>query len=846
MSRRTRLTRLAVVAAGLLLAAAASATAEVVILRDGFVIQGNVRKETELVQDKASGQGFTVIKAGGFDFIDEGPKLVIFSSHHKQLGEISKDIKLRPDYRPFTTPYARRANSPLPPGMVGRGAPPDFDAKWKRTLVVDVPSMGGFDRIEQQITYLDPYYCYVWSPTHSWALGFRTSELEPYKTRKLLYAHPELAEPDGKCDPLKRIAIARFCVDAGWLYLAKEEVERLKKDHPGPLPKEAQENFDVLVKEIDRATVELVITEAELAMNAGRYRYAGELLAVFPEKIATPEQLKKGTELMARHKAAISRYTEGRRMLRKLIDETTRAAPARAGVAAGGGPVMAAWPVFRPSTQLVSLAAAAEVVYDELHPDSAHRIEFFVNLADTAERQRAAGMDPDKKPEELLATAVSGWAKGRSGASPVPDAALRAWTAREMVLDSQRAADRNGRFAIISQLKKLQPVGPDELVQVISLLPPAYPEDLAARTGVLVSEKDGAPPETYRRTSLGTPDHPGGIEYLVKLPPEYHHGRAYPVLIALTSPGMNPEMMTLALAREAERNGYILVSPVWSGPFDTKGWQFKGEDHDYVTAVLRDVIRHFTVDNDRVFMFGAGDGGSMAFDVGLSHPDLFAGVLLMSPSNPRWIGTSMQYWQNAQKLPFYVVTGQLAGKPNAELRFAFDRWMPNGFPAINAIYKGRGLEWYPAETPVMFDWMNRKKRVQGTATLSLGTNRRFEWQIMRQTDNRFYWLGADRIAQGNLFKENNPGNTVPAGLQGDIRGNLIDLQTRGVRTVDVWLSRDMIDWSKPVRVNLNGTPAYNWKARVLEPDLEVLLEDYAARGDRRMLFLAKLEFQSGN
>ena len=97
-----------------------------------------------------------------------------------------------------------------------------------------------------------------------------------------------------------------------------------------------------------------------------------------------------------------------------------------------------------------------------------------------------------------------------------------------------------------------------------------------------------------------------------------------------------------------------------------------------------------------------------------------------------------------------------------DMRFVLDRWMPKGFPAIDVIYKGRGLEWYPAETPVLFDWMNRKKRVLGTATLALGTNPRFEWQIMRQTDNRFYWLGADRIAPGNLFKENNPGNTGTA------------------------------------------------------------------------------------
>ena len=59
-------------------------------------------------------------------------------------------------------------------------------------------------------------------------------------------------------------------------------------------------------------------------------------------------------------------------------------------------------------TPTAQLAAAAEVVLAELHPDTAERIEFFVNLASQVERERAAGKEASKKPDELLATAVSG------------------------------------------------------------------------------------------------------------------------------------------------------------------------------------------------------------------------------------------------------------------------------------------------------------------------------------------------------------------------------------------------------------------------------------------------------
>src|SRR5262249_29942112 len=144
----------------------------------------------------------------------------------------------------------------------------EFDAKWHRTLTVLVP--GGFDKIEQQITYLDPYFCYVWSPTHIWRLGYRTAEMEPAKVKALLSTHPELAEEKDKPDPAKRLAVAKFMLDAGWLVEARNDLDRIKKEFPA-MPKAAQDAYDALAKEYDTATAALLIREAELAVNSGRY-----------------------------------------------------------------------------------------------------------------------------------------------------------------------------------------------------------------------------------------------------------------------------------------------------------------------------------------------------------------------------------------------------------------------------------------------------------------------------------------------------------------------------------------------------------------------------------------------
>lgn len=817
--------------------AAIGSAAEVVILKDGFVIQGNVRKESETVVDKASGSSVRIVKANGLDMIDEGPKITVFSTHAKQLGSINPDTKIRPEYKAYKMPFqGRKSDHPLP-AIGGAAKKTEFNSKWIRVLTVPVPNAAP-EKIDQQITYLDPYTIYLVSATHLWGLGYRTNEWDPELVRKLLLMHPELSEPDGKCDPLKRIALSKFMLDAGWLQIAKDELERLKRDFTGQMAKDAKDAHEKLLKEIDQATAELVVREAELALAAGRYKYTAELLAVFPEKAAEPKEVARAAKVGADLKTGQERYDTARRQLGDLIDTVAGNREVRPLIAAGGGASLAARPAPNLTSEARGLIAAADQVFAELHPDSALRIETFVTLAVQAERERTAGREPTKKPTELLATAISGWVTGKNGATPNVDAALKLWAARDLILAYQRNESVAGRRDLLAQFKKATVLEIPQLAQIISLLPPVDPEDLNNRTGqpVALNKKAAG---VYRRKSGPATGFPVGIDYLVKLPPEYHHGRAYPVLVVLTHTGVDAQDVLAPLMAEADKNGYIIVAPEWVGQFDKTGWQWRGEDHAYVTTVLRDAVRHFTVDNDRVFLCGVAEGANMAMDIGSSHPDLFAGVIPVSPA-PRWQGQFIETWRNAQKLPFYVVVGEYTGPAVTSLRNLFARWMPHGFPAVMSVYKGRGVEWYASETPTIFDWMSRKKRVNGTATLALGTYRQ-PWMMLRETDNRFYWLQADKVVSGK-----SGGALVAAEMQGDIRGNnLVDVRCRGVKQLTVWLSSDMIDWTKPVRMQLNSAVPPGWaRPKKIEPSLDVLLEDYYERGDRRMLFLNKIEIAS--
>ena len=86
----------------------------------------------------------------------------------------------------------------------------------------------------------------------------------------------------------------------------------------------------------------------------------------------------------------------------------------------------------------------------------------------------------------------------------------------------------------------------------------------------------------------------------------------------------------------------------------------------------------------------------------------------------------------------------------------------------------------------------------------------------------------------------------PATLTGRIEpsANEVVLTTRGLRDVSVWLGRNpagqyMVDFEKPLTVRV-GLTAYVVN-RKIRPDLAVLLEDLYSRGDRRQLYVAKVQ-----
>ena len=117
------------------------------------------------------------------------------------------------------------------------------------------------------------------------------------------------------------------------------------------------------------------------------------------------------------------------------------------------------------------------------------------------------------------------------------------------------------------------------------------------------------------------------------------------------------------------------------------------------------------------------------------------------------------------------------------------------------------------------------------------------WETER-TDrfNREKWLVIDRLGPGTsdtaipdagFFRHKRPSGRVDV----QRRGNAFAATTRGVKAFRLLLSPDVVDFTKPVSVSVNGRQLFTGP---VQKDLGVLMAWHARDNDRTMLYGAEL------
>jgi predicted esterase len=801
VSRSGRFLKLFVLGIGLALAQGTPpARADMLFFPDGFAVEGRVKREMKLEFDRVGHDAYYM--PDGFFYLDDGPRRIFFSP--SQVRYVFEKDPPSEEKIFCKNPLPGQVNPKKFPPLLEVISAPAWNDTWSRRFKFRAQ---GFDRpvdVPQHIGMLTPYWAQVESMgRYFWGCAYLTRELGPDTVQSLLASHPDFQEKKNK-DSTKRASIrlrkADFFAQAGWLDLADKELDRLLTDLP-----DQKERVEAARKTLWKLRANDRIEEIKRRHLAGQHRRVAKLLEDFSPQGATKEHLAKVEEL-----------THDYKQTEELIKETARLLEKARRVAQGADSAL--------------LRDAADVISKELNFENVARLDAFLGQARQEERLQKEGKKAVSSAEQLLSLAVSGWLLGSASAETSSETARRLWHGREMVLTYLRSDDEGKRREILKQHRagsRTESASLDELVQIIRTLPPSAAEKTLPE-GVAEYKTEGA-------------------TYLVQLPPEYRHTRPYPVLIVLHQAGEKPRAMLNNWKESAAENGYIVVAPEWQGGLNNN-YNYSEAEHAVVLNTLRDLRRRFNTDEDRVFLFGAGEGGSMAFDVGLGHPDLFAGVLPM--------GAGPQYhaevcWRNAQYLPFYIVHGA-QGPDGDKLKDLFKNWVIfRHYPSFWIDYKGRGVEWFGGELPNMFDWMRGKRRefhLRQIGSSGGGGSFGNEFCTQRHGDNHFYWLSCEIDDRYVKSMENWKARlrVPPAALDAriDYQNNTIYVHTQGIRQVTVWLGRnskgeDMIDFEKTVNVYRNNgldRPAN----RKVTPSLDVLLEDFAQRGDRQQLFLAKI------
>lgn len=666
-----------------------------------------------------------------------------------------------------------------------------FDEFGRRVFTFNTPR--GLVNVIQGITLITPRWTKVEGITHVWDMRIATSSIPPDTLHKIL-----LRQIDPK-NIEHRKKLARFYLQSERYKEARAELEAVVAAYPNRA--DLKEQLEPTIRAIRQMEADTMLKELQRRREAGQHRFVYAMLQKFPSEgvadeslMAARAMLQEYDELQARGKETFQRFDA---LLGQVEDAALRN----------------------------ELAPIREEILARLNVNTLGRLAAFRQHAD----------DPQLRPEEKLAFALSGWLLGSDAALQNISVATSLYRVRDLVRQYLNEPVKLNRARILEQLRSEEGAVPSLVAALVANMEPPgeVPEP--------VSDKQ---PGYYRLQATGLPKEPP-VTYYVQLPPEYDSYRRYPAVVTLQGSGTTAEQQVDWWAGswadggwragQAARHGYIVIAPHWTKEHQ-RTYEYSARAHAAVLGSLRDACKRFAIDTDRVFLSGHSIGGDAAWDIALAHPDLWAGVIPIVARSDRYCSL---YWENAERLPFYVVSGELDGTSMTDNARDLDRYLKRGYNCTVVEYLGRGHEHFYDEVLRIFDWMGRFRRDFYPE--------QFDCVSMRPWDNFFWWLELKGMPPGATVVPVDwppPRGTIPARVHGRVtKTNGLNVRT-GTSHVTVWVSPRMVDFTQRITVLVNGR-RLNSGESFLQPDLETLLEDVRTRGDRQNPFWAKVEGPTG-
>ena len=596
----------------------------------------------------------------------------------------------------------------------------------------------------------------------------------------------------------QRRQIVKLYIESDRYRDASRELLKMFEDFP-----ELRKEMTDLSRDLRQMSARRLMKEIELRQTAGQHRLAMRMLNGFPEEGVASTMLGQVREKLADYDKKVS---QGEVVLAKLKGNVALVEDAKLRTA---------------------LAPIEEEIKNELNIHTLDRFGDFIRLADS-----------DKlKAEQKVSLAVSNWLLGGGEGNQNLAVSLSVYNTRNLAREYLRSTRRDERVRILDALKQEEGATPQYIAQLIANMKPP----------VVTEPQENAQAPGMFELSVPGPVGMADVIYHVQLPPEYNPYARYPTIVTLngsaTSPveqvdwwaGVYNKELQLRMG-QAARRGYIVIAPQWTRKHQRK-YEYSAREHAAVLFSLRDACKRFSIDTDRVFLSGHSMGGDAAWDIGLAHPDLWAGVLPIVATADKYVS---RYWKNAKHVPFYFVGGEMDGDRMSINGSELDRYLTRtGFDCVVVEYLGRGHEDFIDEIQRMFDWMDLHERDFAPEE--------FEVNTLRTWDNFFWWVELDQMPARSVIApvlfDDKVKDVRPILVEGRIvpLANRVRLET-GAGKATIFLSPEIIDFDKRISISVNTGRDINDNIR---PSAETILEDARSRGDRLHPFWAKVEVDTG-
>jgi acetyl esterase/lipase len=742
-------------------------------------------------------------------------------------------------------------------GNVGGGRADPFDEHGRRTFWMgNIPIVQGITEITPKWTKLEAIQG---SKNYILTQKVATSSIPREQLSRVLY---HVLDPKNSDD---RLRIVRLYLQAENFQWARQELDQVLKDFPELAALQEQ------LKTLRQMNAQRLFREIDLRQNSGQYALATTMLKGFPAEGVAGETLLQVKDALESFNKLQLLSNRARTMLTQHL-----AAVKEDAVRQGATPVVKeiqrelnfntldrmadylrlANDATSTPEQKLSLAISGWLLGSGAGSENLATSVSLVKVRDQVQKYLAANRKPDL--ENILANLTS-----LEGATPPNISALIAHMkpplettiAAAPGVDVGKPADVLGLPtdpAAKSEKGKAGDAKPAEAKPNDAKKPaPAAPTATCDEPAVAanVSAKLEPPqPNTAQATNIPgllefdvkspLPEEPV-VHYSVQLPPEYDPYRRYPCIVTLNG-GRTPQQQidwwagdfepkTASRYGQATRYGYIVIAPRWLREHQWK-YEYSAREHQAVLLSLRDACKRLSIDVDRVFLSGHSIGGDAAWDIGLAHPDLWAGMIPIVAVADKYVKHS--YRENGKYLPMYFVCGERDGN---KLSLNADEWdhyllKDNAYDVMIVQYQGRGHEDFHDEILNIFAWMNLHKRNFFP--------KKFTVYSLRPSDKFFWWVETDKPLEANVILPVEWGSkkALAAKTEGTINPTNGVSVDRGTGKVTVWLSPEMVSFDKPVTVSIE-----NRKTTNVQPSVPTLLEDVRTRGDRQHPFWAKVE-----